>query len=125
MPPALISVAVPLPFQQPFTYRLPPGVAIPDRGCRVQVPFGERLAIGVVTGPGQATGDEVKLKEVAAVLDESPLVASPLLDLATWVSEHYLAPPGECYRLVLPPAGVRARRAVGKLVRPEDEGRDW
>jgi primosomal protein N' (replication factor Y) len=120
MPPALVSVALPLPFQQPFTYRLPPGVSLPERGCRVQVPFGGRVAIGVVVGPGEATDETVKLKEVAAVLDESSLVEPGLLDLATWVSAHYLAPPGECFRLVLPPAGVRASRAVVKLVRPED-----
>ncbi len=125
MPAALVSVAVPLPFQQPFTYRLPPGLAFPERGCRVQVPFGGRLAIGVVLGLGESTDESVKLKEVAAVLDETPLVAPPLLDLAGWVSDHYLAPPGECLRLVLPPAGVRASRAVVRLVRaqgaPDDD----
>ena len=46
----------------------------------------------------------------------------PLLDLAAWMSEHYLAPPGECYRAVLPPAGVRASRAVVRLVKPAEAG---
>ena len=43
----------------------------------------------------------------------------PLLDLVDWVSEHYLAPPGECHRLALPPAGVRASRAVVRLLKPD------
>jgi primosomal protein N' (replication factor Y) len=120
----LVSVAVPLPFQQPFTYRLPAGRRAPARGCRVQVPFGGRLAIGVVVGPGEDTAEGVTLKDVAAVLDESPLVETPLLDLAAWISDHYLAPPGECLRLVLPPAGVRASRAVVRLLRPEDAPSD-
>jgi primosomal protein N' (replication factor Y) len=115
----LVSVALPLPFQQPFTYRLPPDVPPPERGCRVQVPFGGRRAIGVVTGAAAPPAEGVKLRDVAAVLDEVPLVDPPLLDLAAWLSEHYLAPPGECFRLVLPPAGVRASRSVVRLVRPE------
>ena len=44
----LVAVALPLPFQMPFTYRLPRGVAPPPPGCRVQVPFGPRRVIGVV-----------------------------------------------------------------------------
>jgi primosomal protein N' (replication factor Y) len=53
---------------------------------------------------------------VLQVLDESPLVPPPFLDLAAWLADHYIAPPGECYRLVLPPAGVRTSRAVVRLV---------
>ena len=90
---------------------------------RVLVPFGGRRMIGVVTG---AAGDDGgrEIKEVAQVLDESPLVLPPLLDLAAWMAEHYLAPPGECYRMVLPPAGVRASRAVARLVKPGEGGGD-
>ncbi|HSD29662.1 MAG TPA: DEAD/DEAH box helicase, partial [Vicinamibacteria bacterium] len=118
----LASVAVPVPFQAPFTYRLPPGAPLPERGVRVLVPFGSRRMIGVVVGPGKDAGGKA-LKEIAQFLDESPLVEPALLDLAAWMAEHYLAPPGECYRLVLPPAGVRASRAVVRLVKP-GEGSD-
>ena len=38
------------------------------------------------------------------------------------MAEHYLAPPGECYRLALPPAGVRASRAVVRLARARGAG---
>jgi primosomal protein N' (replication factor Y) len=113
----LVSVALPVPFQAPFTYRLPAGAPLPERGVRVLVPFGSRRMIGVVVGPGTDAGGKA-LKEIAQVLDETPLVEPALLDLAAWISEHYLAPPGECYRLVLPPAGVRASRAVVRLVKP-------
>jgi primosomal protein N' (replication factor Y) len=121
---SVVSVAVPLPFQAPFSYRLPAGTAVPERGVRVLVPFGSRRVIGVVCGrhdeAKRAEGQQKprKLKEVQQVLDEGPLAPPPLLDLAVWLSDHYLAPPGECYRLVLPPAGVRASRAVVRLLRP-------
>jgi primosomal protein N' (replication factor Y) len=118
----LVSVALPVPFQAPFTYRMPEGVPVPERGVRVLVPFGSRRMIGVVVGVSADAGGRA-LKEIAQVLDESPLVEPALLDLAAWMAEHYLAPPGECYRLVLPPAGVRASRAVVRLVKP-GEGPD-
>jgi primosomal protein N' (replication factor Y) len=119
----LVSVALPVPFQAPFTYLLPAGVTLPARGVRVLVPFGSRRMIGVVVGPGTEAGGKT-LKEVAQVLDESPLVEPALLDLAAWMADHYLAPPGECCKLVLPPAGVRASRAVVRLARPGEESDD-
>ncbi len=125
---SVVSVAVPLPFQSAFSYRMPPGAARPERGVRVLVPFGSRRVIGVVCGSAQDAGaaagralespPERTLKDVLEVLDEAPLAAPPLLDLAAWVADHYLAPPGECYRLVLPPAGVRASRAMVRLLKP-------
>ena len=108
-----VEVALPLPLQCTFTYRLPEGAPLPARGVRVLVPFGPRRVIGLVTGI--ATTLPETMKDVVEVLDEVPLAPPPLLDLATWMSEHYLAPPGECHRLVLPPAGVRASRAVVRL----------
>jgi primosomal protein N' (replication factor Y) (superfamily II helicase) len=118
-----VEVALPLPLQCTFTYRLPEGAPVPARGVRVLVPFGPRRVIGLVTGI--ATTLPETMKDVVEVLDEVPLAPPPLLDLAAWMSEHYLAPPGECHRLVLPPAGVRASRAVVRLsggeVSPSDD----
>src|SRR5262245_54489376 len=116
-----VEVALPLPLQIPFSYGLPAGEPMPARGIRVVVPFGPRRVIGVVTGPAPTAGPgdaERPLKDVLQILDEAPLVPPPLLDLAAFVADHYLAPPGECYRLVLPPAGVRASRAVVRLAKP-------
>jgi primosomal protein N' (replication factor Y) len=117
MPGRAVDVALPLPFQSPFSYRLPQAAGEPGRGVRVLVPFGSRRVIGMVTGPA-APRPDTALKDVVQVLDEAPLVAPPLLDLAAWIADHYLAPPGECYRLVLPPAGVRASRAMVRLLQP-------
>jgi primosomal protein N' (replication factor Y) (superfamily II helicase) len=112
-----VSVALPLPVQTTFTYRVPAEVPLPERGVRVLVPFGPRRVVGVVTGPEKPEAG-VELKDVLQVVDDAPLVTPPLLDLAAWTADHYLAPPGECYRLVLPPQGVRASRAVARLVDP-------
>lgn len=107
-------MALPLPLPTSFTYRVPESAPVPARGVRVLVPFGQRRVIGIVTGPGEAP-EAVRLKDVLEVLDEVPLVGPKLLDLAGWAAEYYLAPPGECYRLAFPPAGVRASRAFVRL----------
>src|SRR5882762_9859148 len=113
-----VEVALPLPLQTTFTYRLREGMECPARGVRALVPFGPRRVIGLVTGPSPPTSASAGgLKDVLEILDEVPLAPPPLLDLAAWVAEHYLAPPGECYRLVMPPAGVRASKATVRLVR--------
>jgi primosomal protein N' (replication factor Y) len=113
----VVNVAVPLPVQTAFSYSVPPGWLEPERGVRVLVPFGSRRVVGMVTGRTEAA-EQRSLKELIEILDEAPLVTPPLLDLAAWTSDHYLAPPGECYRLVLPPAGIRASRAVAWSHRP-------
>jgi primosomal protein N' (replication factor Y) len=110
----VVAVALPLPVQTPFTYRVPDALPLPERGTRVVVPFGSRRVVGMVTGAA-ADDPGLSLKDVTDVVDEAPLVPPPLLDLAAWMAEHYLAPPGECYRLVLPPAGIRASRAIARL----------
>jgi primosomal protein N' len=56
-----VSVALPLPVQTPFTYRVPEGLLVPVRGARVVVPFGPRRVVGVAMGrprprPGRAEG---------------------------------------------------------------------
>lgn len=119
---AAVSVALPLPVQTVFTYRVD-GRALPARGTRVVVPFGPRKVVGVVTGSA-SSDDGRALKDVLDVLDETPLVAPPLLDLVDWVAEHYLAPPGECYRLALPPSGIRASRSVVRLTHAVATGAD-
>jgi len=123
----VVAVAVPLPVQSAFSYRVPEPMLLPERGARVLVPFAGRRVIGVVTGAGETRARDEKplsLKNVIEVIDEASLVPPPLLDLADWMSDHYLAPPGECHRLILPPAGVRASRAVVRLVSSADAAPD-
>jgi len=111
----LVGVALPLPIHSTFSYRVPEGSPLPERGARVLVPFGRRRVIGMVTGPGENLSG-LGLKDLIEVLDREPPTTPPLLELASWLSAHYLAPPGECCRLVLPPGGVGASRAVVRLL---------
>jgi len=86
-------------------------------GVQVQVPFRGRKARGFVVGL-LAESPLERVHEIAAVL--GPRVFSPhLMALAQWISEYYMAPPGEVLAAALPGglegfAGSRARRAASE-----------
>ena len=68
-----VDVALPLPVQSTFTYRIPEHLSVPERGARVVAPFGPRRVIGVVTGAAKADvaeGRELKEdKNLAKLVD--------------------------------------------------------
>src|SRR5436853_122346 len=68
----VLSVALPLPFQAPFTYRLPEALPMPERGARVLVPFGKRRVVGVALG-APAEPPKAALKDVVEIVDEQEL----------------------------------------------------
>jgi len=85
-----------------FDYRVPEGAERePLVGELVTVPFGRRRVRGVVTAIG-ASG-EVAFARLAPLDSMSGVVLPPeLLDLAGFLSEHYLAPAGASLRAVTP-----------------------
>lgn len=95
----MLSVALPGPFNEPFYYA---AEEKPLPGCRVIVPFGTSLKIGVVTEV-QAYNEKllerhnkkIKIKAVQAVVDHQPLIAPKMLKMALWLSSYYLHPIGE------------------------------
>lgn len=110
----LVSVAVPVVLDRAFTYAVPAELPMPRPGTRVVVPFGARALIGVVR-PVPAEPPSGKLREILELLDpvELPAMNEELAGLCEWLSDYYLAPIGECYRLALPATamGIDARRA--------------
>jgi primosomal protein N' (replication factor Y) len=114
-PERLVDVAVPVVLDRSFSYRVPEDLPLPRPGTRVVVPFGTRMLIGVVrpTQPGDERGE---LREVLELLDpaDAPALTPDLVELCEWISDYYVAPIGEVYRLALPGTamGVDARRAT-------------
>jgi primosomal protein N' (replication factor Y) len=100
---SLVDVAVPYPVDKLFTYGVPEefrGRVKP--GSRVLVPFGpRRVTAYVIAERGNAPG-AVRLRELAGLVDEEPLLTGALLDLARWMSAYYLYPLGEVLKAVLP-----------------------
>ncbi len=126
----LVSVAVPVSVDRPFTYRVPADWgAPPSPGCRVLVPFGPRALVGVVRpDPDPQAPDPSKVRAVHGVLDpDGPCLPPDVVQLCEWMSTYYLAPIGEVYRLALPGllTGADARKvSVTEGGRAAWRGRD-
>ncbi|MFB3904445.1 MAG: primosomal protein N' [Acidobacteriota bacterium] len=114
------DVAVPLPIHQLFTYEVPDELqdtVMP--GIRVLAPFVNRRLVGIVVRKHcDPPGDGTDLKSLLAILDQAPLIGSRLLELGLWLSSYYLAPPGEAFRVMLPP-GLLSKSVI------TDHDRHW
>ncbi len=94
-------VALPLPLRQTFAYRVPDALAARAVvGAQVTVPVRGRAVRGFVVALSE-TCDLQKVSDLAAVLPAPPFTAH-LLELARWISDYYLAPPGEVLAAALP-----------------------
>lgn len=111
------DVIVPRHLTGPFTYRIPAHLRSSLRiGHRVLVPFGSSILAGAVTAlmhslpPGL---ERTRLKEIRGLFqgDHSAEVPLSLLDLSRRIAKEYVAPWGQCLRLVLPPL-VLSKNAV-------------
>ena len=104
------DVIVPRHLAGPFTYTVPSSLRPTLRiGHRVLVPFGRSVLQGAVIALSHVLPqglDRARLKEIRSLLPEGIAtdVSSNLFQLSRQVAEQYVAPWGQCLRLVLPPA---------------------
>ncbi|HYA25430.1 MAG TPA: primosomal protein N' [Terriglobales bacterium] len=98
--PEFCDVAVPVPLDVLFTYRVPDGIQ-PVVGGRVLVPFRQKRLLGVVTELHDRV-PKVQTKSILSALDGTPLLDEQLLQLGRWIADYYLAPLGEVFRTMLP-----------------------
>lgn len=119
-PRQLVSVAVFAAIRQPLTYALPASAAV-EPGRRVVVPLGTRRATGIVLAGVTKPAPGFEIREILRALDPKPVLPRALLDLGLWVSNYYLAPPGEVYRAMLPLLPETRRGSNAEL---SDAGRD-
>jgi len=107
MPATYCEVALPVPLRTAFTYAIPERLA--DTICvgsRVLVSFRNRAMTGVVVAISSRRPDPQRvrtIKEIVEALDPLPALAPKLIELGRWVSNYYVAPPGEVFRAMLPP----------------------
>lgn len=74
-----------------------------DVGSRVQVPFGHRRVMGVVTAVAEES-DFPHLKPLIKVVGAQTLVTPKVLKLARWIGDYYCCPPELALKSVLPEA---------------------
>ena len=107
--PLFADVIVPRHFAGPFTYLIPtPLRPVLRVGHLVFVPFGRSLVQGAVIAltahhPPTLPLERLKAIRTLATPDGASDIPPPLLRLSKAVAEAYVAPWGQCLRLVLPP----------------------
>ncbi|MFL6467520.1 MAG: primosomal protein N', partial [Pyrinomonadaceae bacterium] len=112
-----VEVALPVPLQKLFTYRLPIGLGhVAKIGSRVEVSFGKRGLTGYIAGfrseidPASQLRDS-DIKEITELLDEDPLVSDEIIELTKWAADYYATSWGEMLKASLP-AGISSSNRV-------------
>ena len=107
----IARVSLEIALRKEFDYSIPAELAGQvDVGSRVQVPFGPRKILGVVTAVAEESG-RANLKPILKVIGAQTLVTPKVLKLARWIGEYYCCAPETALKSVLPEA-----------VRKEDAG---
>jgi primosomal protein N' (replication factor Y) (superfamily II helicase) len=114
----LIAVAVPVPFLDLLTYRVPESMPVPRVGARVRVPLGRRIVTGIVVETSAVAPDTGEVKEIRETLDREALLPESIVELCRWVAEYYMAGIGDALASALPPgaqrkpSGYKVRRVI-------------
>lgn len=87
---------------KPFTYSVPEALTGLVLGALVRVRFGGRNVRGIVVAMAQER-PALPLEPVLGVVVEPSLAPPPLLQLITWITRRYAAPPGRTLRRLVPP----------------------
>ncbi len=120
---AFAEVALPVPLPQTFSYGIPESLARAGEGFRVRVRFGARSLIGCIIDiqeeaprlpPGAA------LKPLSSLVDHEAVLSSSQLELARFITDYYVAPPGLVCRAMLPPETPREERVTYHRVKSPD-----
>jgi len=112
----VISVAVPVPFLDPLTYRVPEHFGLPAIGARVRVPVGSRTVTGCVVEHGTNGAAPDSLKDLVDVIDREPFLPPQVVELCRWVADYYLAGIGDAIGAAMPP-GARTKASSFKTRR--------
>ncbi|MBF0296752.1 MAG: primosomal protein N' [Magnetococcales bacterium] len=97
-----VQVALPIPKRSLFTYAVPQGMTVAP-GCLVLAPVGRIFRTGVAWSlSSEPAWREGEIRQIAAVLDETPLLGEELLRLLEWIAGYYLCSIGSVTAAALP-----------------------
>lgn len=102
-----------------YCYSIPARLDI-TVGQAVWVPFGTRMIQGIVSQLSDQPSVEAT-KEIADVITSGPLLSPIQIELAQWISDHYLCPLFDATALMLPPGFERKLVTYFRLVEPEGD----
>jgi len=119
----LVDVAIPLPLEGPFTYRVPEEFACrAQMGRRILAPFRSKIRAGFIVGPASGEHPQEDVKDAVEIPDEAPYLTSELWAFIRWVADYYLLPAGLVLKTALPP-GTNTRSRPWVIL--TSEGRQW
>jgi len=114
------NIILPLPLDGYFTYGVPDDLASRvQNGMRVTVPLGKsKTYVGIVAEypvdvpksaeeVAQQGKKKIEYKNIADVLDDSPILLPQQLRLWKWIADYYMSPIGDVYKAALP-SGLKA-----------------
>lgn len=134
------NIILPLPLDGYFTYSVPDALASRvQNGMRVTVPFGKsKTYVGIVAEypvdvpkpveeVAQQGKKKIVYKNIADVLDDTPILLPQQLRLWKWIADYYMSPIGDVYKAALPSGlkvedGFRPRTEL--FIRLADKYRD-
>jgi primosomal protein N' (replication factor Y) (superfamily II helicase) len=102
---AEVAVNSPIAQRRSFCYSIPPELKV-EVGQAIWVPFGSKTLQGIVVSISDHPSFEAT-KEIGDFITPSSLLSSVQVDVALWISEHYLSPLFEAVALMLPPGFQR------------------
>ena len=109
----VLQIAISTPLNQLFDYLPPDSGPIPQPGQRVRVPFGRRVAIGIIVGlPASSELPRERLRKAIEILDDEPLLDAATMALLSWSAGYYQHPQGEVFAAALPAALRRGAAAT-------------
>lgn len=108
-----IEVALGIPLAKLLSYRVPDRLRSSiEVGKRVLVPLGKRRVTGYVVG-GDARPEGLEIKDIVAVLDDTPLFTPHHLTFYRWISDYYYFPLGGVIKTALPASiDITSRQVV-------------
>ncbi len=100
---AEIAVNSPGAQRRTFCYAVPLDIKV---GHAVWAPFGPRVVQGIVFQLTEFPSVE-ETKEIVGLIDPRPILSPAQIELARWISEHYLTPLFDAAALMMPPGFER------------------
>jgi len=108
--PMIARVCLEIALRKEFDYAIPVELTGQvDVGSRVQVPFGARKVLGVVTAVAEESAQS-RLKPILKIIGAQTLVTPKVIRLANWIANYYCCAPEIALKSVLPEA-VRKEEA--------------
>jgi len=98
-----VKVAFPISNYKTFSYKIPKELTNKLKiGTRVEVPFRNRLAKGIIVEFEKKVSFNGKVKSINSIVDDFETTTPEMWKLINWISSYYLTPIGQVAKTVFP-----------------------